>query len=219
MLIKKREEVLIISRCPHCSMAHPHLERHTVHPTKTGRWEFYLARCCNNFILVQANRQNPDEVIAIFPEPKSVASSIPSPVHDYLTQAIETMNAPVACIMVAASAIDGMLKDRGLKEGNLYSRIDRAKEENIITPDMANWAHDVRLDANEQRHADAVAGLPTIEDAERCVEFALALAEYIYVLPARVKRGRKPAVQTEATAPAGGEPHDEKVDENLLPGK
>ena len=54
---------------------------------------------------------------------------------------------------------------------------------------MAKWAHQVRLDANDQRHADESAPLSTKQDAERSVRFALALAEILFVLPARVTRG------------------------------
>jgi hypothetical protein len=65
---------------------------------------------------------------------------------------------------------------------------------------MAQWAHDIRLDANDQRHADENALLPTIDDAKRVIEFAIALAQFIFVLPARVQRGIQSAKQV-TTAP------------------
>jgi hypothetical protein len=91
--------------------------------------------------------------------------------------------------MLAASAVDAMLKAKGLKEGSLYSRIDRAALDHVITSEMARWAHEVRLDANDQRHADEAAPLPQQADAKRLVDFALALAQLMFVLPARVQRG------------------------------
>jgi len=90
---------------------------------------------------------------------------------------------------MSASSIDAMLKKRGLTEGSLYVRIDQAATDHIITTDMAKWAHQVRLDANDQRHADEGAPLPTTEDAARCVVFAQALADVLFILPARVTRG------------------------------
>ena len=54
---------------------------------------------------------------------------------------------------------------------------------------MAHWAHEVRLDANDQRHADQAADLPTTEDAKRVIDFASAFAEFLFVLPSRVQRG------------------------------
>ena len=91
--------------------------------------------------------------------------------------------------MLAASAVDAMLKEKGFKDGRLYDRIQGAVKQSVITPEMERWAHQVRLDANDERHADENAPFPTEEDAKRCIEFAEALGEYLFVLPARVTRG------------------------------
>ncbi|MNW06866.1 hypothetical protein D3C71_2033470 [compost metagenome] len=55
---------------------------------------------------------------------------------------------------------------------------------------MAAWAHEVRLDANDQRHDDEDGALPDEADARKSIEFATALAQFLFVLPARVARGR-----------------------------
>jgi predicted protein tyrosine phosphatase len=91
--------------------------------------------------------------------------------------------------MLAASAVDAMLKVKGLSDGNLYSRIEKAVSDHLITADMSKWAHEVRLDANDQRHADEAAKLPTEEDASRVIDFVLSLGEILFVLPKRVQRG------------------------------
>ena len=82
-----------------------------------------------------------------------------------------------------------MLKAKALTSGSLYSRIDEAAKQNLITEEMAKWAHEVWLDANDQRHSDEQAPLPDRAQAEKCVEFATALAQLMFVLPARVRRG------------------------------
>jgi hypothetical protein len=92
-------------------------------------------------------------------------------------------------MMLCAAGLDAMLKTKDLRLGSLKARIDEAAEQHLITPDMAKWAHQVRLDANDQRHADEAAEFPTEEEARRSLTFALALAEVLYVLPARVTRG------------------------------
>ena len=56
--------------------------------------------------------------------------------------------------MLSASSIDAMLKSKGYKKGNLYKRIEKAAEDHLITSEMAKWAHQVRLGANDERHAD-----------------------------------------------------------------
>ena len=51
--------------------------------------------------------------------------------------------------MLAASAVDSMLKEKGYKDGSLYKRIEQAAGDHLITAEMASWAHEVRLDAND----------------------------------------------------------------------
>lgn len=97
--------------------------------------------------------------------------------------------------MLTASAVDAMLKAQGYKEGSLYNRIDKAAEEHVITTNMAMWAHEIRLEANEQRHADDSVSLPTEVEAKRCLDFAVALGQFMFVLPSRVEKGLEEAKQ------------------------
>lgn len=92
--------------------------------------------------------------------------------------------------MLAASAVDSMLKEKGLKDGTLHKRIKTAEEQHLITAEMAAWANEVRLDANDQRHADDDGALPDEADARRSIEFATALAQFLFVLPSLVAQGR-----------------------------
>ncbi|WP_419604186.1 DUF4145 domain-containing protein [Thiolapillus sp.] len=119
-----------------------------------------------------------------------VDETLPDKAKDLLEQAIDSsINAPAGAVMLTASSIDAMLKAKGLTEGSLYARIKKAAEQNLITEDMADWAHEVRLNANDQRHADESASLPTSEDAKRVIDFVQALGMVLFVLPARVRRG------------------------------
>jgi hypothetical protein len=128
-----------------------------------------------------------------FPSSAQIADEIPDRPRAYLQQAHESLHAPSGAVMLCASAVDAMLKLKGYTKGNLYSRIDKAASDHAITPDMAAWAHAVRLDANDERHADEAATLPTEEDAKRVLAFASTLAEIMFVLPSRVQRGLAPA--------------------------
>jgi len=127
----------------------------------------------------------------MWPSQPTAAEELPPRARDYLNQALSTIHAPAGSVMLTASAIDAMLKDQGLKDGSLNARIDTAAKNHLITQEMAAWAHEIRLDANDQRHADEAAPMATRDDAERVIAFANALAQFLYVLPARVARGRK----------------------------
>ena len=132
----------------------------------------------------------PSQVVTEYhPRAREVDAALPERARAYLQQALNSLHAPAGAIMLAASSVDSMLKTKGYKEGNLYSRIDKAAADHVITTEMATWAHQVRLDANDQRHADEGVPLPTVEDARRCLDFASALGVFMFVLPAQVQRG------------------------------
>jgi hypothetical protein len=128
-------------------------------------------------------------VTECYPEVKGVSEEIPEAARRFLKQAIETQFSPDASIMTCASAVDAMLQAKGLVDGTLNERINRAAGDHLITPEMAQWAHQIRLDANDRRHANASTKPPTGDDARRCVDFAVALGDFLFVLPSRVTRG------------------------------
>ena len=140
-----------------------------------------------------------------FPGAKGLDESIPDRAREYLEQAISSIHAPSGAVMLVASSVDAMLKAKKYTTGSLYQRIEQAVKDHLITQEMAHWADEVRLDANDQRHADESANLPRMEDAERVIDFARALAEFLFVLPTRVQHGRSyagnPATQRSAKTP------------------
>ena len=154
----------------------------------TRFWRIYKCSSCGGLVTAASN-QNQGEVTEYYPSGVVIDDSVPGAAGEYLKQAIDTIHAPAGSVMLSASSVDAMLKAKGYKEGNLYSRINKAVEDHLITAEMAQWAHDIRLDANDQRHADEQAVLPTDADAKKSVAFAIALAQFLFVLPARVQRG------------------------------
>jgi hypothetical protein len=188
---------LTLDRCPHCNVAKPLLNRvwgsaFTDHASANKRyWSSYLCASCGGVMLV-VSPDNPNlDITHMWPTPQIVADEVPARAREFLSQAISSLHAPAGAVMLTASAVDAMLKDKGQKEGSLSARIEAAAKAHLITAEMAAWAHEIRLDANDQRHADETASLPNAADAAKGIEFANALAQFLYVLPARVERGRK----------------------------
>jgi len=138
---------------------------------------------------VPGSYQSYAEIEEIFPKPQAAHEDIPERARRYLQQAYETLHAPDAAAMLAGSAVDAMLKELGLKAGSLYSRIDEAVSQNLITANMAEWAHEVRLGSNRPRHADLEEPHVTREEAQTAVEFAEALGNFVFVLKAKIDRG------------------------------
>lgn len=188
---------LPLDRCPHCSVARPVLNlqwqaQSANHASRNKRhWGVYRCNSCGSMVLAVSPETSDHEIYAIWPEIDAVSEDIPSRARDFLSQAIASLHAPAGAVMLTASAVDSMLKEQGLKAGSLNSRIDEAAKNHLITKEMAAWAHEIRLDANDQRHADDEAPLPSAADAEKAIDFAKALGQFLFVLPARVERGRK----------------------------
>jgi hypothetical protein len=206
---------LEIDRCPHCGVNSPNIAQLIQNQELTPRgdgprrfWGVYSCARCASIIIAEAPGFGL-EVSAIYPSNATVDEALPGEAKEYLGQAIETIHAPGGAIMLAASAVDAMLKEKGYVDGSLYHRIDQAQEGRVITPAMALWAHEIRLDANAQRHADKTITFPDEDDARRTVDFARAFGEYLFALPARIKRGIK-AANPDATVPE--EPNAQEPD-------
>ena len=191
---------LHLPRCPHCEIALPNLYRHAAIETTNNNqanrrlWSTYVCQSCGGQTMTVSKYDQVQEVfgsiVEIWPSPRTVDGSVPERAKSFLEQAITSISAPAGAVMLTASAVDSMLKEKGLKAGSLYKRIDQAAAEHLITADMAAWAHEVRLEANDQRHADEEAALPNEADAQKGIDFALALAQFLFVLPSRVAQGR-----------------------------
>jgi|TARA_R100000049_G_C1922126_1_gene67170 hypothetical protein len=200
---RKGEEIPTLNavdKCPHCGVASPYLPLQWQGHTKGSKdshvrlWGVFLCNSCGGLIAAASN--NPDYLDfvlnypnLIFPTPKRANEDIPEVARRYLQQAMDTIHAPDAAAVMAGSAVDAMLKDKGFVEGSLYSRIDSALSEGLLTQDMANWAHEVRLGSNRPRHADGDNPHVTSTEAEQSVDFAEALGNFLFVLTARIQRG------------------------------
>lgn len=201
-----------IPRCPHCGVANPQFMRLWISegrvprstPGPTNYWAIFSCTSCGDCVSAQGG-PNQDSakanVTAIFPEPKKAHKDIPEMARRYLQQAYETLHAPDAAALMAGSAVDAMLKEYDYEEGSLYTRIDKAVNDHLLTDAMGKWAHEVRLESNRPRHADAENPHVSTDEAKQSVEFAEALAYFLFVLKAQIDRGIELATQ-EATEDA-----------------
>jgi len=187
-------EHLRLERCPFCNVDKPNLDK--IWETKTTNsegagntlWRFYKCARCGG-VVTAWGKEAGGYTDGIIPAAKYVSKDVPKKARTFLLQALQSIHAPAGAIMLAASSVDAMLKEKGYVDGNLYPRIEQAAKDHLITEGMAKWAHQVRLDSNVQRHADHDADLPTEEEAQKTVKFAQAFAEFLFVLPAMVKQG------------------------------
>jgi len=197
------EDYLQLPRCPQYGVNKPNLRKITEictasDPNRAGTaWAMFVCAHCLGMVMIEAAAAQSRGVWTMLGEPRRtyprariVSPDIPARAQKYLAQALDTIAQPDAAVMMAGSAVDAMLKAKGMVEGSVHRRINEAVASNLITQGMADWAHEVRLAANEQRHADEESEHATTDDAKQLVEFAMALAEFLFVLPARIEKGR-----------------------------
>jgi uncharacterized protein DUF4145 len=202
-------QLIGVENCPHCGVTHPALmqawssgqplERAT--PGMRYAWVIYKCISCGSLVTARGQPNqlaNATTVTAIFPQAKEVHMDVPEPARTFLNQAFQTLHAPDAAAMVAGSAVDAMLKNLGYKEGSVYARITQAVNDHKLTEGMGAWAHEVRLGSNRPRHADDEKPHITPEEAKQSVEFAEALAYFLFVLTKQIERGTAAAVKAAA---------------------
>ena len=193
---KMGSQLIGVDNCPHCGISSPYLVNVWTSKGATPRsdrerpsaWAAYLCTTCGSLVAAKGAPGIPLEapVVGLYPSVFEVSAVVPERVRNYLTQAHRSLASPDASVMMSASSVDAMLKAQGLSKGTLYNRIDEAVDKGILTKTMAEWAHRVRLDANNPRHADEETPHMTSDHARRAFEFANALTEFLYILPAKM---------------------------------
>ena len=71
-------------------------------------------------------------------------------------------------------------------KGDLNTRIKEAAEQQKLTPDLAEWAHQVRLDGNTAAHE-----VFSKEEAVRLAEFTELVFLYLFTLPGMLKEAQE----------------------------
>src|SRR5437867_5672115 len=132
----KLSQTLALDRCPHCGIAKPLLHRHWNQQHGQRYWSVYVCSVCQGAVVAEGRGEH-GEMLACFPSAMMVADQVPDRPRAFLQQAQDSLPQPAGSLMLSASAVDSMLKLKGLKQGTLNTRIDKAAEAHIITADMA----------------------------------------------------------------------------------
>ena len=134
----------------------------------------------------------------LFHRPRFYAYEAPQEVPErprvMLQDANDARNSPVACVAAAARAVEAMMAE--MKYDNrsmgLKKRIDKAVDAGDLPPAMGDWANEVREIGNVTHTDETPEPLSTNDDATRALLFANTLADYLFVMRARISKARKP---------------------------
>ena len=97
-----------------------------------------------------------------------------------------------AANLMARSALQFAVREKGAEGGGLKSQIDDLVTKGVLHPLMKDWAHEVRLLANESAHPEAPEPIEvTPEDVKDVVHFLDLLLLYLYDLPKQIENYRQ----------------------------
>ena len=94
----------------------------------------------------------------------------------------------------AAGSMFRKALDTGLKnkfpeiKGDLKARIEKAAGQQKLTPELAVWAHQIRLDGNDAAHEENPFSK---EDAEELSKFTELVFLYLFMLPGMLKEAQE----------------------------
>jgi len=92
-----------------------------------------------------------------------------------------------------------LLGEKSKDYRDIRGRIDALAADNKLTPDLKDWAHQVRLGGNDAAH-DLDPFTP--EEADELLNFAELYLTYVYTLPGRLKERRERAEKDKEKAGA-----------------
>src|SRR5437763_1920481 len=112
---------LDLEQCPHCGVNAPNLylihsfETTAFKGVPTRYWKIYACKKCGGVVSAASSQSSSGEASEVYPTSTEVDQSIPNPAKSYLAQANSSLHAPSGAIMLAASAVDAMLKAHSYK--------------------------------------------------------------------------------------------------------
>lgn len=128
-------------------------------------------------------------------KPPDIHQAIPPSVASDYKEALQcfTINAPRATVAMCRRALQTSVIEQGAKkDANLVDQIDDLNQQGKITKDLRDWAHQIRLTGNLGAHPDTD-GLKDVtpQDAEEVLNFLDSYFNYVYILPAQVKKHKE----------------------------
>jgi hypothetical protein len=112
--------------------------------------------------------------------------------------ACRSIGANRAAILMARTVIEATAKAKGIGAGNLVNKIDALRSANLIRPDIADSAHEVRLIGNDMAHGDNLDAVDAAE-ADEILELMADVLEEVFQAPARLasRRAKRKAAKAD----------------------
>lgn len=185
---------MVSLQCPYCGVYSLFTPR-----TSFRDYGIYTCNHCNKAVLLIGVTD--DKFSDQYPKrTPQLDKSIPIEIANDHVEAIKCFDVGAfkATVVMCRRALQGSVIEKGTTKDKLKDQINELCDKRIITEDIRDWGHEIRLTGNIGAHPDedGLKGV-TKEDAEQMMQFMERYLEYVYVLPAKVaeqrcKRKRQP---------------------------
>lgn len=178
--------------CPSCRK-HTALKDRAKYNLRYDSYRISECNSCTFFFLVKRSIHG-GAIQEIYPNvlPKPINKKTP----DFLKKDLEeaylcfSVNAYRATSVMARRALQLCCIDKGAPDKNLRDQIDWLLNQQIITKDLKEWAHEVRLTGNDSAHPlrDITKNIPvSAGDAEDILTLLEEFIKVLYIAPALAK--------------------------------
>lgn len=99
----------------------------------------------------------------------------------------QSINAFMAAILMARTVVEATAKEKGIKTGNLLSKIDELASQSIIRNDTKDAAHEIRHLGNDMAHGD-ISDLPDADDVADVLALMDEVLNEVFQGPAKTAR-------------------------------
>ncbi|WP_206430958.1 DUF4145 domain-containing protein [Bifidobacterium samirii] len=140
---------------------------------------------------VDANGEDSEKLIHWLPEEPlgREFKDVPQHISDAASEAYAcfSIRSYRAAILMARSVLEACAKDKGVTKGNLASKIDALADDGVISPQIQAEAHEIRYLGNDMAHGDFVEPVG-MDDADDVLGFLATFLDYVYQMPAAIRR-------------------------------
>lgn len=181
--------------CPYCHRYTLLSERAIWDSHNYGRYWIGECNFCHKGVLLKGSYEQYPEEIYPSPLPEPVDERIPPSIRGDFEEALKCfgIGAFRATGVMARRALQGCCLDKGAKKGKLQEQIDWLFGQGIITKNLKDWAHEVRLVGNDAAHPQKPTEDKPITkgDAKVILDLLRQFANILYVTPAIAAESRK----------------------------
>lgn len=181
--------------CPYCHRYTLLSRRATWESPEYGLYSIGECNYCHRGVLIKDLKHRYREEIYPAPLPKPPDERIPPSIRTDFEEALKCfgISAFRATGVMARRALQCCCLDKGAKKGTLQHQIDWLFGQGIITKNLKDWAHEVRLVGNDAAHPRKPGQDKPIsqDDAKAILELLKQFTNVLYVAPAIAEETKK----------------------------